>query len=250
MNEPWLIAAATLLGAVMVGAAAGWGVRSILKRPTRPAEMQSIARPAGVFTFWFIVTVGIVAAVGALSPASLEPLPGRVLAYLPRVLVAGLILIGGYALASAAALVLSHALSRASGERHHQIARGVRLSLLGAALIVALSQLGVDTTILTLVVAALLFGAAGAFALLVGLGGREVASEIAAGRYMQRVIKVGDAISTGEVTGVVAELHPASVEVQTPAEGRIHLPYSDLLGGGFRSRPATSRTDSVARREE
>jgi MFS family permease len=250
MNEAWLIAAATLLGAVIVGAAAGWAVRSILKRPTRSSETQAIARAAGVFTFWFIVTVGIVAAVGALSPGSLEPLPGRVLAYLPRVLVAGLILIGGYALASAAALLLSHALSRASGERHHQIARGVRLSLLGAACIVALNQLGVDTTILTLVVAALLFGAAGAFALLVGLGGREVASQIAAGRYMRRVVKVGDAISTGEVTGVVAELHPAGVEVETPAEGRIHLPYSELLGCGFRSRPASPENGSVARADD
>ena len=243
MNEPWLIAAATLVGAVVLGAAAGWGVRSILRRSTGPSEMVAMARPAGVFTFWFIATVGIVAAVGALSPASLEPLPGRVLAYLPRVLVAGLILIGGYALASAAALLLSHALSRASGERHHQIARGVRLSLLGAAVIVALNQLGVDTTILTLVVGAVLFGAAGAFALLIGLGGRDVASEIAAGRYMRRVIKVGDAISTGDVTGVIAELHAASIEVETPAEGRVHLPYSELLGHGFHSRAAAQEAD-------
>lgn len=243
IDERWLFAAGAVAGGLFLGAVLGWLVRRTLQSESRPSEVRHIAGPFATFVFWFITALGIVLGVGAGSPESLAPLPGQVLSYLPRVLVAGLILIGGYAISSLSAATLGRALSRASGGRHAQVRKIVQYSLMGAAIILALNQLGIDTTILTLAVGALFFTAGIATALLIGLGGRDVAKEVAAGRYVRRVVETGDAINTGEVRGVILELHPASLEIQTDTEARLQLPYSQLLNCGFQYEPAKKGSD-------
>ena len=233
IDERWLFAAIAVGGGILLGAIAGWRTRRFLAAESRPAEVRKVAKPFAAFVFWFLTGLGIVIGVGAVSPESLEPLPGQILSYLPRVLVAGLILIGGHALSSLVALTVSRSLSRASGGHHIQIRRVVQYSLMGAAIILAMNQLGVDTTILTLSVAAALFTAGTSVALLVGLGGRQVAGEVAAGRYVRRVLKVGDAVNSGGLQGVVLSLHPASIELETETSARLQLPYSHLLTQGF-----------------
>ena len=242
IDERWIFAAGAISGGVLLGALAGWMTRRFLDSESRPAEVRQIAKPVASFIFWFLTGLGIVIGVGAVSPESLAPLPGQILSYLPRVLVAGLTLIGGYALSSLVAIAVSRSLSRASGGRHLQIRRVVQYSLMGAAIVLALNQLGVDTTILTLAIAALLFTAGTAIALLIGLGGRDVAREVAAGRYIRRILESGDAVSTGDLQGVVFDLHPASLEVETEASARLQIPYSQLLTCGFQYEPAEAKS--------
>jgi hypothetical protein len=243
--DRWLYAVAALAAGVLVGSVAGWAARKTLGDPSRRSELREIARPTGAFLFWLGTATGIVIAIGLLRPGTLEFLPGQLLSYLPRILVAGLILIAGYVLAPVIAVAVGGALSRASGERHHQIARVIRASILGATIILALSQLGIDTTILTIAIAAIVFSAGAAVALLVGLGGQDVAREVAAGRYIRSVIEAGDAINTGELQGVVVALHPATLEIETLNNNRVHIPYSHLLAGGFQTSLAEEHSDSA-----
>lgn len=53
-------------------------------------------------------------------------------------------MIAGYVVASAVSVLVGGALSRASGDRHHQVARVIRVSLLGAAVILALTHAVAD----------------------------------------------------------------------------------------------------------
>ena len=94
-------------------------------------------------------------------------------------------------------------------------------------------------------VAALLFGVAGALALLTGLGGRQVAGEIAAGRAWRTSLRSGDriaAVVAGSrrtpsdtepggamtVSGVVVDVHPTAVELDA-AGVTVFVPNSRLL---------------------
>jgi MFS family permease len=233
MDERWAFAVAAVIGGLIVGSIAAVTVRRSLAKPTRREELRGVAKPTALFVFWFIAAIGIVGAVAAVSPESLRDLPGDMLSYFPRVLVAGFILIAGHVLSLIVATVLQTALSRASGQRSTEIARAARFALMGAALILALGQLGVNTTILTIAIAALMLGVSVAFALLVGLGGRDVAREIAAGRYVRRLLDVGDAVNSGEFQGVVRGVHPATLELELANSAHIHVPYSHLLSCGF-----------------
>ena len=63
--------------------------------------------------------------------------------------------------------------------------------------LLALGQLGVNTQLLTLTFAAVLLCLASAMAMLIGLGGGSVAREVAAGRYLRRILSEGDHVHTG-----------------------------------------------------
>ena len=92
-------------------------------------------------------------------------------------------------------------------------------------------QLGLDTTVVNLGVAAVFFGIAGALMLLVALGGRGVATEVASTRILRRLFREGDLIRTDNVEGTVVSVHPTAVELET-ADGRtVLVPSSQFVAG-------------------
>lgn len=226
MNEHVLYAAAAVAAGIIVGTLAGGLTRrAILRRQDR----HEVAAPAAALVFWVVLAAGLAVGAGLLASDALQSLPGRFLAYLPNVLVAGVMLIIGYAAATVMATVLSGSLARATGRTRRQAALGLKAAIIIAVTLLALSQLGVDTTILTIAAAALLFGTAAALALLIGLGGRDVAREIAAGRYLRRILKPGDHVQSSQLNGRITALHPATTELDTETSGTVHVPHTRLL---------------------
>lgn len=234
MDERALYAAIALVASLIVGTVGGGLTRRFLIDDRRPRRLRVVAAPAAALVFWVALAIGITIGVGLLAPEALRPLPGRVLTYVPKVLVAGLMLIVGYATATATAMVLSGGLARATGRTRREAALGLRVAVMTTVTLLALGQLGVDTTILTIAVAALMLGVATTMALLIGLGGRDLAQQVAAGRYLRRIVRPGDYIETGEITGRVTTLHPASTEVETSTAGTLHVPHTLLLSDPIR----------------
>jgi hypothetical protein len=238
MIDPWIWA----LGAVIVGLLSGVVGAALVRaavskgREERP-EVQDAARAASTFVFLFFCAVGGVVAVGVTSPETLRPIPADVLSYSPHVLAAGLILIAGRALAFAAAGYVKRSLGGASSRIRLQLAESLRLLVTAAAMVLALRQLGIDTTILNILVGAIMFGVAAGFALLVGLGGRDLSRELAFGRYLSRIVRPGDELAVGDVCGVVVAMHPASVEVLVDSGASVHLANSQV----FRDVPRVHR---------
>jgi hypothetical protein len=249
MNERWIYAGVVITTAIAAGALAGWGARRVLQKPDRRSELHQVADSAAAFLFWFITSLGIVIAVGLTAPGSFDHIPALVLTYLPRVLVAGLTLIGGYAVAIATSVVLGRGLARATGRSRRQVTTALRGAVVGAAALMALRQLGVDTTIITVTVAALVFGAVAALALLVGFGGKDMAREIAAGRYLKRILQPGDEVAFDELRGTVAAIHPVTLELQTTVQGRVHVANTRVLANALSVRRAeekSARKDGAA----
>lgn len=230
MNEAWISAGAAVAGGLLAGAVLAWATRRMLRAPGRRPEIQELAGPTATFLFWLAVATGVVVAVATVEPATIEEVPADLLSYLPRVFAAGLILLAGRALGVVCAAATGRAVARALGRRSGNVAVVVRFAVNLAAVVLALAQLGVDTTILVVLTAGLAVSVGLAFALLVGLGGRDVAREIAAGRYLRRFVSPGTTLRSAEVTGSVVALHPATVELVTDDGRRLHVPHSRLLG--------------------
>lgn len=232
MTERWILAAVFLGAGLIIGAALGWFVRRRLIVARGGDATSSIAGASGLFVFWIFVIIGALAAVGMVNPDTLEDVPRQVLDYTPRLLSAGLILLAGYALGLAASRLVSFGLERASGRTAVRITNVVRWVVVTAAVILALAQLGVDTTILVILVGVAAAGFALSGALLIGLGGRDIAREIAAGRYLTRYVTTGSVIESGEEAGRIVTFHPATAELETTNGHRRHVPYTRLLAGG------------------
>lgn len=233
INERWVIAAAAVGGGLILGALVGSILRRWLTRESRRPVLREIAGPASVFVFWLATATGAIVAMAATSPDTLRPIPSDILGWMPNVLAAGLILLAGYALAVAVSGSLSRSFLRATGHRSRLAERTARGAIIAGSIIVALGQLGVETTILIVLTAGVTAAAALAVGLLAGLGGRNIASAIAAGRVLKPDLSPGDAVvADGEMLTVV-ELRPATVVFEDAAGDRVVMAYTALLERPF-----------------
>ena len=231
MNE-WVQAAIAAGAGLLVGAIGGRIVRNVLAKSSRE-PVRSAAPPVASLVFSVAFIVGLVVALGIVNPDSRDTILDDLVDFLPRALAAAIVVIGGNIVAALARTATQRAL-RGAGVAERFGPTAVRVAIMAFAVILGAAQLGIDTTIINIAAAALLFGAAATRALLVGLGGRSVAAEIAAGRAWRRSLQVGDRVRAGglgdgEIEGVVIEIHPTAVELD--CVGRTLLvPNSALLG--------------------
>jgi small-conductance mechanosensitive channel len=209
-----LLALGLALGGMVLGSIAAPITRRALASRSQPAIRDS-AKGAGSFVFGLFCALGLVAALGVASPESLKPLPGDIARFLPRAVVAGLLIISGRIVATLVVAAVGRAMLKATGRQHKAILRTIEVVIVALVALVAAAQLGIDTTVLNIFVAAIAFGGALAMALLIGIGGRDTSREIAAGRSLARYLAVGDSIEIGEVSGTVTELQPTVIIVQT-----------------------------------
>jgi len=242
MISPWIYAAGAIVVGLLSGVVGAALVRRIIlnDRRDRP-EAHDAARATSTFLFLFFTSLGIIVAIGFTNAETLEPIPAEVLRTSPQILAAGLILIAGRAIAFAIGGMINSVLEGSSGRIRAQVSAVARVLVYVISVVLALTQLGVETTILSVVVGAMACGAAVAFALLVGLGGREVGGEIAAGRTLHRLVRIGDEVSIDGVSGRVSALHPTSVELAAEDGSAIHLPNTRLTRGAMRVRHSATK---------
>jgi hypothetical protein len=227
-----MTAGLAIAGGMILGAVAGFVSRRVVNRRIGEGAAE-VAGPTGVFLFWFFTFVGIVTGLSILTPATLETLPRQVLGFLPRVLAAGLILLGAWAAAGLLSRLVRRGLASASGDTGRGTETAVRAAVWATGFVFAVAQLGIDTGILTILVAVIAGTLGLSFASLVGFGGREIAREVAAGRYLSRHIHPGERIIVGNDHFEIQALHPASLEVLADDGAHHILPYSHLLQHGF-----------------
>lgn len=229
MND-WFSAGIAGVAGVLVGAIAARVVRKLLERSTNEA-VSAAAAPFASLVFSASFILGLVVALGFVHPDSLDTIPDDLVDFVPRALAAAIVLIGGNVIATLTRSATQRALRGTGAERTGPAV--ARWTILAFAFILAAAQLGVDTTIINIAAAALLFGAAATMALLVGLGGRQVAGEIAAGRAWRTSLVIGDRVQAADVGGVaidgiVVEIHPTAIELDVAGRSML-VPNSHLL---------------------
>ena len=224
----WIIVAAALIGGFVLGGVLSRLANSVLSNPARPKPLQEAAKPLSSLVFWAGVIAGLMVALGIMQPDALEEIPKDLIAFLPKVISAAIIVIGANVLSSFVLTAIGPALSRASASVQRQVAMVVKTLIVGMAALLAVSQIGVDTTVINLGVAAIFFAAAASFSLLVGLGGRDVATEVASTRALRRLLKIGDVVEVDGNQGRIAAVHPTAVEISTDDGATIYVPSSSF----------------------
>jgi small-conductance mechanosensitive channel len=99
----------------------------------------------------------------------------------------------------------------------------VRIAIYIAAALLAISELGVDITLLTAILSVALAALLGGFAIAFGLGARTAISNIIGSHYLRQTFDVGQTIRVGEIEGTIIALTPTAVIVQVP-DGRMVVP--------------------------
>jgi len=238
----WILALIALGSGLLIGEIGGRIARASMSKETRSAEMREMARPVGTALFWAGTAVGLLVAVTVASPSSIRNLPDSSFAQIPKLGIAALFIIAGYAIGIAVAAAVGQSALRATGVRHRGLERLLKLTIVAAAGVLALGQLGVNTMVLVIVLAALMGAPALSIALLTGFGGREVASNLAAGRALRGQLKLDRYLVVGAGTatplrGVIVAVHAVTVELLTDDMATVHVPLSRLLDQPFETHP-------------
>jgi Conserved TM helix len=172
-----------ILGAAGLDARwARWGLGGVLGRgPYRPSPTELVGR----LMYWGIFLVGLLMAVEALEMPGTRGAVGVLLAFLPHVIVAVLVVVGGWMLAQflAQAVLITAVNAQVAGAS--LLAAAVRWLVLTVAGAVALTELGVAREMVLLVFGIAFGGAVLALSLAFGLGARELARQ-ALENYLRR----------------------------------------------------------------
>jgi hypothetical protein len=198
---PGVLAMMLVIGASLASAAAvRWFLRRSLARigfdrraqalgltlrqdgPSRLAPSALVARAA----FWGIVLLGVALALDVFGASTTSALGLALIAFLPRLLVAGLLFVVG--------LLLSRFLERSVliGAVNMQLrearllAAGVKWLVLVLAIAVALLHLGIGGLLVTIAFSIVLGGIVLTLALAIGLGSREAVSRVIEKRLRER----------------------------------------------------------------
>jgi len=248
MND-WIAVGIAIGGGLLVGIVLSRVVATVLGKPSRPKPFQDAARPLASLALSFGLVAGLIVALGIIQPDAVVQLRTDAVSFIPKVLTAVIIVILANVASSFVVAALGTALARAPINVQRQVSTVARGLILVMAVLLAVGTLGIDTTVVNLGVAAVFFAVAASFTLLVGMGGREVASEVASTRAIRRLVGVGDVISVGmgdnAVKGKIVAVHPTALEVEDAGE-TVLVPSSRLLSETMQVERSTPepRTDA------
>lgn len=141
----------------------------------------------GELVKWFTIIVFLVVALDVLKLNQVtEFFTGEVLTYLPRVIVAALILLGAMVLANLVSASIEAGARAAGFKAADVVGTFARYAIIVFAVLAAMSQLEIAPEMVQILFAGFVFGASLAFGLAFGLGGRD-----AAGKYIAKMTNQG-----------------------------------------------------------
>ncbi|MCO5319336.1 MAG: hypothetical protein M9942_12960 [Microthrixaceae bacterium] len=233
----WLWAAIAVGVGILFGQIGGRLARASIGRANRDEHTRASALAVSRGIFWGSTAVGLAIAAGILDRDGLEEYAEILRDGLPRVLVAIVLAIGGYAVAIFVAKAVGQAAREATGVRQLAMERAIKLSIFALAVVIALVVAGVGRTVLVVVLVALVGAPSLALALLTANGARGVASQLSAGRALRHRFEEGWHLHVGDLDGEVTAMEATFVEVLDDNGVRHQLPNEWLLERPYRAVP-------------
>jgi len=178
-----------------------------------------------------ILTTAVVGILVILDPDQTDKLLQATISFVPKALVAVLVIILTRSGGKIIGLFIETAMRRVSPVLASRVSLAVSSVLLGIGVIIALDQLGVSTDIILLLVAALAFGAALAGGLAVGLGSLAISRQVAAGRYVQERFKAGQLLSIDGVQGRLLSVGLSATHLEAEGGAVYEVPNERFLQG-------------------
>jgi hypothetical protein len=233
----------TILGALLV-ILAGWLiarlVRSALVRSARWLNNVMARRLApeharhlhvsntgikliGNIAFWVIILFFVTAASRVLGLYEFTSWLDSIVGYLPTFFAGCLIILFGFLISALARDITTAAVASAGIAQAELFGRALQAAILVTTLVLGISQIGIDVTLLVTLIAILAAAIAGSLALAFALGARSLVGNLIGAHYLQQHYRTGQHARMGDVEGEILEFTPVSVVLATE-QGRVTVP--------------------------
>jgi small-conductance mechanosensitive channel len=186
--------------------------------------------------------VVLFAALSLLGLQFLSESLNQAVLFLPKVLAAGALVLAGVVLGG----IARERLDRTAHQMDFAVPLGrvAQVAVVSIFAITAAAQVAVSTAILMVIVGILLAGAVATVALAFGLGGRDVARELSAGRFLQSAYREGQVITVADVRGEIVAMETATTVLRTADGGTVRVPNNLLLNSVVRVHDADAQPAS------
>ena len=198
---------------------------------------RSVSWIVGRITFWLTMCVFLTAAFNILDLPTLSAAMESLVGYIPKLLVATVVVVIGLLIATFLRGVVATSADRVGVSYAEHLANGVYYVLALMTFIAAFNQLGFHFELLQNMIL-IAFGAVSAgFALALGLGGKEVMGGILAGYYTRQRLHAGDRVHVCGMEGTVREVGPVATVIETDEDGLLNrhsVPNTKMLAEAVR----------------
>jgi hypothetical protein len=198
---------------------------------------RSVSNILGQIVFWFLMCVFLMAAFNILELKALSDAMQGVVAYIPKLLVATVVVVIGLLIANFLRGVIATSADRVGITYAERLATGCYYVLALMTFIAAFDQLAIKFALLEQMILIAFGSLAVGTGLAVGLGGREVVGGIMAGYYTRQRLQAGDHVSVAGFEGTVREVGPVATIIETREEGlmsRHSIPNTKMLNEAVR----------------
>jgi small-conductance mechanosensitive channel len=188
---------------------------------------RSLVRLVGRLLRIALTIVVVFAALSLLGLQFLSESLNQGILFLPRLLVAFALVLAGFVVAS----FVRDRVARAAGQMDLRgpLPELAEATVIAVFVLTALGELGIPTAIVTALGGIALAAVALTFALAFGLGGRDLARQVTAGRYVTGAFRVGQEIGVGEWRGRIVAMEQAFTALQLTDGRTLRVPNHVLL---------------------
>lgn len=251
-----------LIVGYLISALARWIIRTVLHR----LRFDELADRVGItnalsslgvrlplsnviaqLVFFFLLLSFATSAVMLMGLPAIASLLQNVLAFVPRAISAAIIIIFGSMLARFLGETITNVAGNVNITYNKALGKVIEYTLVAFVVVLAVSTMGVDTTILTTAMTILIAAGGLAIALTFAFGAREAARNVIAGHYIRQSFSPGQQIEMGDYRGRLRSTSGTYTVLETSGEsgetGTVSLPNTFLLQNAVRGQgepPATT----------
>jgi hypothetical protein len=198
---------------------------------------RNVSAIVGLIVFWLLMCVFVMAAFNILELEKLSEAMQTLVNYIPKVLVATVLVVIGLLVASFLRGLVATSADRLGISYAGQLASACYYVLALLTFMAAFDQLGINFKLLDNLIMIAFGGLAIGFGLSFGLGGRDVMAGILAGYYLRQRLQTGDLVTVAGLEGRVREIGPVATIVETEENGlmsRHSIPNTKMLNEAVR----------------
>ncbi len=225
-----------LIVGYLISALVRWITRFILHH----IHLQDLAERAGIVSamsnlgiraplptliaqvvFFFLILSFATAAVRLMGLQAVGDLLASVLNFIPKAISAAILILFGSMLARFLGNTIAAVADTVNITYSNALGKIIEYAIVAFVVVLAISTLGVDTTVLTTSLTIIIASAGLAIALTFGLGSREAAKNVIAGFYVRQNFRAGQRITLGQHSGTIRTTAGAYTVIETAtADGK------------------------------
>jgi hypothetical protein len=203
----------------------------------RMGLQRNVPAIIGTIVFWLLMCVFLMAAFNILGLQAVSDAMQTVVNYIPKLLVATVVIVVGLLLATFLRGVVATSADRVGLSYAEYLANGCYYVFALLTFIAAFNQLGLEFKLLEQLILIAAGAVAVGFGLSFGLGGRDVMAGILAGYYIRQRLHAGDHVTVGHLEGTVREVGPVATIIETEEDGLLNrrsVPNTKMLNEAVR----------------